>query len=226
MNRLLFTVTILFCVFSIAQNPSENTISDFDTIKVFDLITVNLVKSSENKIVISGEDVDDVEYIEKNGLLKVRMRPEKAFDGSKTFVHVYYKELYLIDANEGSRVFSNELIELDRLQIKVQEGAMVTAGLIVKNLDVKAVTGGIVRLSGQVEDQILVVNTGGIVENAQLKSDYSKVKLQAGGDVEIFATQFVDINIRAGGDVVVYGNPKDVKEKTLFGGSIMILDKY
>lgn len=226
MKRLLFTVTILFCFFSIAQNPSENTISDFDTIKVFDLITVNLVKSSENKIVISGEDVDDVEYIEKNGLLKVRMRPEKAFDGSKTFVHVYYKELYLIDANEGARVFSNELIELDRLQIKVQEGAMVTAGLIVKNLDVKAVTGGIVRLSGQVEDQILVVNTGGIVENAQLKSDYSKVKLQAGGDVEIFATQFVDINIRAGGDVVVYGNPKDVKEKTLFGGSIMILDKY
>lgn len=226
MKRLLFTVTILFCVFSIAQNPIENTISDFDTIKVFDLITVNLVKSSENKIVISGEDVDDVEYIEKNGLLKVRMRPEKAFDGSKTFVHVYYKELYLIDANEGARVFSNELIELDRLQIKVQEGAMVTAGLIVKNLDVKAVTGGIVRLSGQVEDQILVVNTGGIVENAQLKSDYSKVKLQAGGDVEIFATQFVDINIRAGGDVVVYGNPKDVKEKTLFGGSIMILDKY
>lgn len=224
MKQLLSIVAILFCVISIAQNPIEMNISDFDTIKVFDLVTVNLVKSSENKIIISGKDADDVEYVQKNGLLKVRMRSEKTFDGTKTFVHVYYKRLDVIDANEGARVLSNELIEQDRLEIKVQEGAIVTAGLTVKNLDVRAVTGGIVRLSGQVEDQILVVNTGGIVENAKLKSDYSKVKVQAGGEVEIYVTQSVDINVRAGGDVVVYGNPKDVKKKTLFGGRIKIMD--
>jgi hypothetical protein len=226
MKQLVLTTAILFTLLSVAQNPIETVVSDFDTIKSYDLVTVNLVKSLENKIIISGRDAQDVEYVQKNGVLKIRMRAEKIFDGLETFVHVYYKELAVIDANEGSLIVSNELLEQDRLEIRVQEGATVTAGLTVKNLDIRAVTGGIVQLSGQVEDQIVVVNTGGIVENALLTTDYTKVKVQAGGEVAVYATQRVDISVRAGGDVMVYGNPLKVKKKTLLGGRIEIVDKH
>lgn len=225
MKKLLFITAILFSLLSGAQNPIETVVSDFDTIKAYDLVTVNLVKSSENKIIISGRDAQDVEYVQKNGILKIRMRAEKIFDGTETFVHVYYKELAVIDANEGSLIVSNELLEQDRLEIRVQEGAKVTAGLKVKNIDIRAVTGGIVQLSGQVEDQIVVVNTGGVVENEGLITDYTKVKVQAGGEVAIFATQSVDISVRAGGDVMVYGHPSKVKKQTLFGGRIEVIDK-
>ncbi|MFB0903768.1 MAG: head GIN domain-containing protein [Nonlabens sp.] len=223
MKSFLFIIPILFSFLSIAQNPIEAIISDFDKLKTYDLITVSLVKSSENKIIISGRDSQDVEYVQKNGVLKIRMRAENIFDGAETFVHVYYKKLLTIDANEGSRIVSNGLIEQNRLVIKVQEGASVKAGLKVKNLDVRAVTGGIVELSGQVEDQILVVNTGGIVENAKLRTYYTKVNVQAGGEVEIYATQTADINVRAGGDVIVYGSPVNVKKKTLLGGRVKIM---
>lgn len=223
MKSFLFIIPILFSFLSIAQNPIEAIISDFDKLKTYDLITVSLVKSSENKIIISGRDSQDVEYVQKNGVLKIRMRAEKIFDGAETFVYVYYKKLLTIDANEGSRVVSNGLIEQNRLVIKVQEGASVKAGLKVKNLDVRAVTGGIVELSGQVEDQILVVNTGGIVENAKLRTYYTKVNVQAGGEVEIYATQTADINVRAGGDVIVFGSPVNVKKKTLLGGRVKIM---
>lgn len=224
MKHLFTLAALLISFFSFSQNPIETVVSNFNTIKTFDLVTVNLVKSNENKIIISGEDAQYVEYVQKNNILKIRMQTDKIFDGTETFVHVYYKELKTIDANEGSIILSNELIEQDRLEIKVQEGATVKAGLAVKNLDLRAVTGGIINLSGQVEDQIVVVNTGGIVENAKLKSDYTKVKVQAGGDVEVYATQTVDINVRAGGDVTVYGNPANVDKKTLFGGTINIID--
>lgn len=224
MKHLFTLAALLISFFSFSQNPIETVVSNFNTIKTFDLVTVNLVKSNENKIIISGEDAQYVEYVQKNNILKIRMQTDKIFDGTETFVHVYYKELKTIDANEGSIILSNELIEQDRLEIKVQEGATVKAGLAVKNLDLRAVTGGIINLSGQVEDQIVVVNTGGIVENAKLKSDYTKVKVQAGGDVEVYATQTVDINVRAGGDVTVYGNPTNVDKKTLFGGTINIID--
>ena len=224
MKHLFTLAALLISFFSFSQNPIETVVSNFNTIKTFDLVTVNLVKSNENKIIISGEDAQYVEYVQKNNILKIRMQTDKIFDGTETFVHVYYKELKAIDANEGSIILSNELIEQDRLEIKVQEGATVKAGLAVKNLDLRAVTGGIINLSGQVEDQIVVVNTGGIVENAKLKSDYTKVKVQAGGDVEVYATQTVDINVRAGGDVTVYGNPANVDKKTLFGGTINIID--
>jgi hypothetical protein len=225
MKQLVLTTAIFFSLLSVAQNPIETVVSDFDTIKSYDLVTVNMVKSSENKIIISGRDAQDVEYVQKNGILKIRMRAEKIFDGTETFVHVYYKELAVIDANEGSLILSNELIEQDRLEIRVQEGATVRAGLTVKNLDVRAVTGGIVQLSGQVEDQIVVVNTGGVVENARLITYYTKVTVQAGGEVAVYATQRVDINVRAGGDVMVYGHPLKVNKKTLLGGRIEVVDK-
>jgi hypothetical protein len=225
MKSLLFIAAILFSIITLAQNSIETIVSDFDKIKTYDLITVSLVKSSENKIIISGRDAQDVEYVQKNGILKIRMRAEKIFDGAETFVSVYYKKLLCIDANEGSRVVSNGLIEQNRLEIKVQEGASFKAGLKVKNLDIRAVTGGIVQLSGEVEDQILVVNTGGIVENSRLRTYYTQVKVQAGGEVEIYATDTVDINVQAGGDVIVYGNPVNVKKNTLLGGRVTIMDK-
>jgi len=225
MKQFVLTTAILFSLLTLAQNPIETVVSDFDTIKTYDLVTVNLVKSSENKIIISGRDAQDVEYVQKNDILKIRMRAEKSFDGTETFVHVYYKELAVIDANEGSVIVSNELIEQDRLEIRVQEGASVRAGLSVKNLDVRAVTGGMLQLSGQVEDQIIVVNTGGIIENDRLLSDYTKVQVQAGGEIAVYATKRVDINVRAGGTVTVYGNPLKVKKNILFGGRINIVDK-
>ncbi|WP_213521100.1 head GIN domain-containing protein [Nonlabens sp.] len=225
MKQFVLTTAILFSLLTLAQNPIETVVSDFDTIKTYDLVTVNLVKSSENKIIISGRDAQDVEYVQKNDILKIRMRAEKSFDGTETFVHVYYKELAVIDANEGSLIVSNELIEQDRLEIRVQEGASVRAGLSVKNLDVRAVTGGMLQLSGQVEDQIIVVNTGGIIENDRLLSDYTKVQVQAGGEIAVYATKRVDINVRAGGTVTVYGNPLKVKKNILFGGRINIVDK-
>jgi hypothetical protein len=214
---------LFFTAIAAAQNPKEITVGDFDTIKVFDLVTVNLVKSDETKIIITGKDADEVEYVQKNELLKIRMKTDKIFDGDQTFVHVYYKELKTIDGNEGAVILSNELIEQERLEIRVQEGARVKAGLAISNLEIRAVTGGIVELSGVAKNQEVVVNTGGIVENEDLKTDYSSVKVQAGGEVDIHASKTVDINVRAGGDVRVFGDPEKVSKKTLFGGRIQIM---
>lgn len=211
----LFTFTL-----SAAQEPQEYQFPSFDSLKVFDLITVNLVKSDAPRVVVSGRDASYVEVIKKGNLLKIRMSSDRIFDGENTFVYVYYTDLVLIDGNEGSRIYSNELLELDQLEIKVQEGATVEAGLAVENLDLRAVTGGIIELKGTARFQDVVVNTGGIINNSLLKTDHTKVKVQAGGEVDVYASQSVDVNVRAGGDVTVYGNPTKVKEKTLLGGRI------
>jgi hypothetical protein len=218
------TAAIFFSFVAFAQQPIEYSISNFDTIKVFDLITVHLIKSSENKIIISGRDAEYVEHVQKNGQLKVRMQTDKIFKGEDTYVKVYYKEINTIDANEGAIIVIDDLIEQNQLEVKVQEGATIKASLKVKNLDIKAVTGGIIQLSGETEDQIVVVNTGGVVENSQLKTTFTKVKVQAGGEVEVYATQTVDININAGGNVMVYGNPQKVRKNTFLGGNITMVD--
>ena len=49
-----------------------------------------------------------------------------------------------------------------------------------------------------------------------------EVKVQAGGEVEVYASKSVDARVRAGGDITVYGNPTNVNQKSLFGGDIII----
>ncbi|MGJ8683007.1 MAG: head GIN domain-containing protein [Nonlabens sp.] len=224
MKFIPFFIALFITATGFTQNPREVELGSFDTIKVYDLITVNLVKSTEDKIIISGQDASDVEFVHKNGTLKVRMAFDRQFDGTKTFVHVHYTSLKTIDGNEGSVITSNELIEQPQLEIRVQEGARVKAGVIVENLDIKAVSGGITEVSGTVDQQNISVNTGGIVENRALKSKSTNIKVRAGGEVEVHAMNAVDISIQAGGDVVVFGSPREVKQKTFAGGRIKIME--
>lgn len=213
---------LLFLTVSISTAQIEEQLSDFHTIKTYDLITVNLVKSNENKIIITGHDAQDVVFVQRKGVLKVRMKIEKSFDGDNTFVHVHYTDLNTIDANEGSFVVTNELVKQDQIELRVQEGATIRAGLDLGTLKSRAVTGGILELSGSTDYQDIVVNTGGIVEAQKLKSKHTTVRVKAGGEVEVYANESVDIDIKAGGDVTVFGNPSKVRKKTFAGGRIDI----
>lgn len=222
--KLFNTLIVLFTVAtSFAQNPITKSVGDFTEVKVYDRIVVNLVKSVENKVIISGEDASQVQVINKDGKLKIRMDFGLIFDGNKTFVHVHYKNLEIIDGNEGSEITSNELIEQDQIEIKMQEGARIKVGLQVREANLRAVTGGIINASGMAEQQKITVNTGGSFEGRDFETERAVIFVQAGGEVEAYASKKVDITVRAGGDVEVYGNPAEVKRKRTFGGRIKIM---
>ena len=221
------SITILFVLMAIngfSQRTIDKDMGNFNQVKVFDLIEVNLIKSDENRVLVKGRNVSDINLVNKNGVLKIRMELDKIFSGEDTFVEVYYIGLDLIDGNEGSRITSNETIEQNSLEIKAQEGAQIKVGLKVNHLEVRAVTGGIIEASGMAENQDVVLNTGGIFEGKELRTENTSVKITAAGEAEIFATDYVDVNIKAGGNVYVFGKPKEVNEKTFAGGVILIMD--
>lgn len=223
MKTLNIIIALCITALSFGQNPIIKNVGDFNTVKVYDRIVVNLVKSDENKVVITGDDASQVQVINKDGKLKIRMEFDLIFDGNKTFVHVHYNDLKVIDGNEGAEITSNELIEQDAIEIKMQEGARVRVGLKVKEAKLRSVTGGIIQASGQVDYAAITVNTGGIYEGRDLEAEDAKVFVQAGGEVEVYSSKKIDITIRAGGDVYVYGNPAEVRRRRTFGGRIKIM---
>lgn len=205
-----------------SQNPLEKTLGDFTEVKVFDLIEVNLIKSDENKVMITGKDVEDVQVINNNGKLKIRMHIDKIFNGERTFVAVHYTTLDIIDANEGAFISSNELIEQPVIELRAQEGGRIKVGLDVGKAEIRSVTGGIVMASGTADLQTIVLNTGGIYEGRELLTERTKVTVRAAGEAEVKATGMVDAKIRAGGDIDIYGNPKTVNRSTFLGGRIRV----
>ncbi|UCE69731.1 MAG: DUF2807 domain-containing protein [Flavobacteriaceae bacterium] len=223
--RTMFMSLFLFAGLTLsAQGTIDREVGEFHEIKVYDLIEVNLIQSDVNRILIKGKNTGDINFVNKDGVLKLRMPLEKKFRGEDTFIEVYYTDLRTIDANEGAQIVCNEMLEQDRIELRAQEGAQIEIGMTVRDAQIRAVTGGIIRASGLATNQVIKINTGGIFEGRDLKTDTSSIKVSTGGEAELYATAEVDIQIRAGGDVHVYGDPKKVYKDTMFGGRIYFRD--
>lgn len=223
--KKIYTLSLLLLpLLPFAQRTIDTEVGEFNEIKVFDLIEVNLIQSDENRIMIKGWNVDDITWTNKKGVLKLRMQLDKKFQGEDTMIEVYYTNLDVIDGNEGAQITCNEMVQKSKIELRAQEGAMIHIGMDVDYADIRAVTGGIVEASGLAKNQTVVLNTGGIFDGRDLRTSTTDIKISAGGEADVFASEAVDINVRAGGDVYVYGNPKTVNKKTFVGGRVYIKD--
>ncbi len=223
---LIFGAICFMQILSAQENEITKNLSSFSEIKVFDGISLKLIKSGENKAVISGANTDKVAVVNNNGVLKIRMQINKMFSGYRTFVNLYHSgKLKVIDVNEDARISSEETVVQDILELKAQEGGEIELNCQLDQLLVKSVSGGEITTSGFAKNQDVIINTGGSYQGKTFKTDYTTIDVSAGGNAEIYATDYVKANVKGGGEVLVYGDPAKMDEKKVFGGKIKRVDQ-
>lgn len=203
-----------------AQDTIEKNIGEFSTVKVYDLINLKMLRSDVNKVIISGENKDDVQIINKNGKLKIRMKLEESYDGNDIVVNLYYTSVDVIDANEGANVEVTEPIEQFEIDLKTQEGSEITAELKTTYANFRAVTGGVINVSGSSKNQDISIYTGGVFNGEKFTTQQTEVSVNAGGEAYVNASELVDVRIKAGGNVYIYGEPKQINESKVLGGNV------
>lgn len=222
MKHIILTL-MLFTLQGVIGQGNEVVIrlDTFQEIKAYDGLSVNLIKSTGNKAVITGENTGKVSIVNNDGILKIRMQIDKFFSGYRTFVTVYYTEtLVVIDVNEDARITAKNKLEQDILELKAQEGGELIVTAEVEQMLIKAVSGGVIETSGASNVQDVQINTGGVYKGASFKTKFSTINVNAGSRAEVYAVDYVKASVKAGGEVIIYGKPKKVDEKTVFGGSI------
>ena len=218
MKKLIIGAAILFVQMSFGQVTKE--LGDFDTVKVYDKLSVKLVQSSENKIVIKGAREAELEAVNKNGILKIRMPFPKLLSGNDLDVTLYYKHIELIDSNEGASVTSNETLKATSFKVSAQEGAKINVDLEVDKLKVSSVSGGEITVTGKADNMDAGLGAGGYLLASKLATSQTKVSVSAGGKAEVNASTLVDAKVSAGGSIYIYGKPKQINQKTVLGGKI------
>ncbi len=199
----------------------SRNLGEFNTVSVFDKLNVELISSSENKISITGSRADEVETVNKNGELKLRMPFPKLLSGEDITIKLYYKSIDGITANEGSSIFSKSVLKGTILDLSAREGANIEVTLDAKKLNVKAVSGAIVELSGEAVNQDATLMSGGVLKAKGLHTSQTTISVAAGGKAEIHATTLVDAKVKAGGSIFIYGKPEQINKETLLGGTII-----
>lgn len=220
-KSILIAVLLLFQMVS-AQDITKET-GDFNAIRIFDKIDALLIKGNENKIIIKGSRAQEVEVVNKNGELKVRMKLTKLLKGDDVSVTIYYKAIDRIEVSEGSRVGSQDTFKSTAFELNAKEGSEIKLNLDVQKLKSKANSGGILNITGTAVNHDVVITSGGIVRARDLNTKQTTIAVNAGGEAVITATDFVDAKTRAGGDIDIYGNPAQVNQKTTAGGRIKFI---
>ncbi|MGB5699477.1 head GIN domain-containing protein [Muriicola sp.] len=203
------------------EGKVSQNLSSFKELKVFDGLSVNLIRSDKNQAVITGANTSKVAIVNTDGVLKIRMEIGKIFSGYRTFIDLYYtQDLVVIDVNEDARITTKEALKQDVVELKAQEGGEISIQAQVEQLLIKSVTGGVINASGTSDNQDVQINTGGVYKGKDLKTKFTTVNVNAGSSAEIYATSYVKVSVKAGGTVFVYGDPDKMEEKTVFGGKI------
>lgn len=217
MKKLVYSILLIS---TLAFSQKEKEVGEFNKVTSFDKIDVILIASDENKVVVDGSGSDDVEIVNKNGELKIRMRLTKMLSGDNVSATVYYKNIDAVEANEGSRIASDETFQATTFDVIAKEGSEIKIKVNVDRLTLRTANGSTVKISGKAKNQEVIVNSGGIYEAEKLVTNQTVITANAGGDADIYATDLVDAKVRAGGDIRIFGKPKQINQKIVAGGTI------
>ena len=217
MRKFVYSL-LLFSTLGFSQIEKE--VGDFNKVTTFDQIDVRLIPGDVNKVVLIGKGSDEVELVNKNGELKIRMPFTKLLDGDNISATVYFKKIDAIEANEGSRISSENEITTTSFDIKAKEGAEIHLNLKVEKLIVRVANGSKIELEGIATNQDVLVNSGGDFLAEKFHTNLTDITVNAGGNANVFATELVTAKVRAGGTITIYGKPKQINKKIIAGGSI------
>ena len=209
---------VTFTIFG--QSKIDRDLGDFSRVAVYDGINLELIKSEENKVEITGKNTNFVVVKNKNGDLKIRLNLERRFSGDKTKVTLSYKTLYNIISHEGSNVFSKDTIKQADLNIKANTGSTVNIIVALNTLNTTSATGSTVNLSGNTEYHDCSTSTGAEINAEKLTTTETYATSTTGGLIEVSAIKELEVNSKLGGVINVHEKTDKIVESISLGGVV------
>lgn len=215
----------MVAIASSAQTTITKDLGDYSTLKIYNGIEAELIKSSDQKLEITGEKSEMVKIKNVDGTLKLSLpfslKPEENAAEGKILVKIYYsKNIAVIDANEGATITGKDFNQ-DKVEVNAQERALINLTTTTDYLTVRASSGGIIKLTGTSKNQEVDIDLYGIYHGFNLKvSGNSTVKAGTGAKAEIMAGETLTAKVGFGGSIFYKGDPEVVKDKKIIGGII------
>ena len=216
-------IVIIFSLATVTffgQSKIDRDLGEFSRVAVYDGINLELIKSEENKVEITGKNTNFVVVKNKNGDLKIRLNLERRFSGDKTKVTLFYKSLYNIISHEGSNVFSKDTIKQADLNIKANTGSTVNIIVDLNTLNTTSATGSTVNLSGNTEYHDCSTSTGAEINAEKLTTTETYATSTTGGLIEVSVTKELEANSKLGGVINVHEKTDKITESISVGGVV------
>ena len=216
-------ILLLFTIPTLSQIKIDRDLGEFSKVAVYDGINLELVKSQENKVEITGKNTSFVVVKNKNGDLKIRLNLERRFSGDRTKVKLFYKTIYNIISHEGSNVFSKDTIKQADLNIKANTGSTQNMLINLNTFNTTAATGANINVSGRAEYHDSSVSTGAEINAEKLMTTETYASATTGGVLNVSAIKELEANSKLGGIINVHEQTDKITETISVGGVVNYL---
>jgi len=218
---------LVFFLFSASVFCQQKTIGVFTELIIKDGLHVTLISGDKNAISITSENEKGVTVTNKDGRLKISMKPFETLKGVDANIELFFAgDISKIDVSRGAYLSVLDTLQTEELDICSRKGAEIELSLYAKKANYTANTGGKIIVRGEVEQQQIRISSGGTVDAQHTLSKESTAQIIFGGSCEVQATSLFNLTTRFGGIGRVHGDPlKTVHNKTL-GGSILFSKLY
>ena len=218
MNKLL--ITFIFCCLYV--NGQKKSIGDFSELIIRDGLHVTLIKSETNEVMITSENEQGITLTNKDGQLKISMKPVEALKGIDGNIELFYTgRINKIDVSRGAYLSILDTIVTQNIDVISRKGGEIELLLDAKSAKYAAKTGGKIIVKGQVDQQHIHISSGGVVNAEHTLSKDTAAKILFGGSCDIQATSSFNLTTRFGGVARVHGNPLKTVHNKMLGGSII-----
>ncbi len=213
---LLLTTSLTF-----SQEKITKSLGDYHTVKVFNGLEVELIKSNKNKIEITGSKSNEVVVKNVNETVKLSLSLLEKLSRDEVNIKLFFAgELHTINANEASKIVCADKIKQQNLDLKAESAGRIELEVNIEYLQVKSYAAGEIILEGKAKNQDVIVNSGGIYKAKELVTKYTDISCSTGGKADINVEEMLDASSNLGATIKYTGKPKSIKKQESLGGNI------
>lgn len=217
-----FSLFLVLVLSGQLYGQSDIELRPFDAVSAIGKIQVTLIPGEQEhaELTVRGIPEDQVTIKVDRGTLKLKVLKSIFYKEDEVKIVVTYRTLREIKAQAGAHIFTQQVVESDKLTVKANSGANIDLQVTVNAIEGSAAEGGVLKVSGKTISQQASATTGGRYLAEQLTSERAYAKASAGGQVIVNASELLEASANTGGIVEYEGSPQETTVKTVLGGTV------
>ncbi len=203
----------------------NRTTSDYESVSVAGFFDVELVKGTEGKITLKGEE-NLLEYIEtqvKDGNLKIKSKKGYNINTSRNhtiLVTVPFEDISAVSLSGSGDVVSKNLITADDFKARLSGSGDLSLEIKADNVEAGISGSGDLKLQGNTRSFDVAISGSGDVHAFDLQARHVEASVSGSGDIRVHCSESLKARVVGSGDVTYRGNPDKKDTKVVGSGDI------
>lgn len=170
--------------------------------------TVYLRQGDVQKVVVEGQSniVDYLERTVKGGMWEIEVdRCVRNMEELRIFITL--PQIATVRISGSGKVIGETMLVADDIDLGISGSGDISLALMADDINSGISGSGNLILEGEADEIRFLVSGSGDLQAFKLKARKGEVEISGSGDVEVYATEQLDILITGSGDVLYHGNP-------------------